>query len=101
MERAGPRPASRRTQRTADRGLEGPGVASGRPGRLGVFRGRGRPGAEAAQGPDLGRRGHTPTVSVTATGTRRVSLAGLVGTRPGQRPHLQYRIHLYRGRTGE
>ncbi|MDX2827773.1 hypothetical protein PV416_43670 [Streptomyces ipomoeae] len=34
---------------------------------------------------------------VTAAGTKRVSMAGLICTKPGHRPRLIYRIHLDRG----
>jgi hypothetical protein len=40
-------------------------------------------------------------VSVSAAGSGRVSLAGLVCTKPGQRPRLIYRTRTYRGRKGE
>jgi hypothetical protein len=44
------------------------------------------------------RRGHTPVVKVTAKGSVRVSVAGLVCYRPGQRSRLIYRTRTYRGR---
>ncbi|MEU6965448.1 transposase [Streptomyces chrestomyceticus] len=44
-----------------------------------------------------GRRGSTPVVAVTAAGTRRVSMAALIATKPGHRPRLIYRLHLDRG----
>nr|WTB28812.1 transposase [Streptomyces sp. NBC_00830] len=44
-----------------------------------------------------GHRGHTSIVRVTAAGTKRVSMAALICTRPGHRPRLIYRIHLDRG----
>jgi transposase len=40
-------------------------------------------------------------VRVTAAGTRRVSIAGLVCLRPGRRPKLVYRIRIFRGRKHE
>jgi putative transposase len=46
-------------------------------------------------------RGVTPVVSVTAAGNVRVSVAGLVCYRPGQRSRLIYRTMLHRGRKGE
>lgn len=48
-----------------------------------------------------GRRGHTPQVAVSGKGSGRVSVAGLVCGRPGQRPRLIYRTRTHRGRTGE
>ena len=48
-----------------------------------------------------GRRGHTPRVAVSGKGSGRVSVAGLVCVRPGQRPRLIYRTRTHRGRTGE
>ncbi|MET7419506.1 transposase [Dactylosporangium sp. NPDC005555] len=46
-------------------------------------------------------RGGTPVVSVTAAGNVRVSVAGLVCYRPGDRSRLIYRTMLHRGRKGE
>ena len=40
-------------------------------------------------------------VAVSAAGSARVSLAGLVCTKPGQRPRLIYRTRVYRGRKGQ
>jgi putative transposase len=47
------------------------------------------------------RRGHTPVVSVSGKGSGRVSMAGLIATRPGLRTRLFYRIHVYHGRKRE
>lgn len=47
------------------------------------------------------RRGHTPIVKVSGKGSGRVSIAGLVCYRPGQRGHLYYRVRVHRGRRGE
>lgn len=47
------------------------------------------------------RRGRTPSVRVTGKGSGRVSMAGLIATRPGLRTRLFYRIHVYHGRKGE
>lgn len=41
-------------------------------------------GLTPPQGPHLGRRGHTPLVLVTAAGTKRISLAALICTKPGR-----------------
>ena len=47
------------------------------------------------------RRGHTPVVTVSGKGSGRVTIAGLVCYRPGQRGHLSYRMLVQRGRKGE
>ncbi|NJP98417.1 DDE endonuclease [Nonomuraea sp. FMUSA5-5] len=49
------------------------------------------------------RRGHIPVVTVTVTvmGSGRVSVAGLICLKPGQRSRLIFRMLLYRGRRGE
>ncbi|MER5201493.1 transposase [Streptomyces sp. NPDC002884] len=49
------------------------------------------------KGRTRGRRGHTPTVRVTAAGTKRVSMAALICTKSGHRSRLICRIHLDRG----
>ncbi|HEY1002006.1 MAG TPA: IS630 family transposase [Streptosporangiaceae bacterium] len=48
-----------------------------------------------------GRRGHTPQIPVSGKGSGRVSVAGLVCVRPGQRSRLIYRTRTHRGRKGE
>ncbi|WP_431898904.1 transposase [Nonomuraea sp. bgisy101] len=48
-----------------------------------------------------GRKGHTPVVSLPVKGTGRVSVAGLIATRPGRLPRLIYRMRQHRGRKGE
>jgi hypothetical protein len=48
-----------------------------------------------------GRRGHTPVVTVSGKGSGRISIAGLLAYRPGQRGHLYYRLGVHRGRRGE
>jgi transposase len=40
-------------------------------------------------------------VAVSGKGSGRVSIAGLVAYRPGQRAHLYYRLVTHRGRKGE
>lgn len=40
-------------------------------------------------------------VRVTAASSPRRSVAGVVCLRPGDRAHLFYRLHVWRGRTGE
>lgn len=46
-------------------------------------------------------RGRTPQIPVSGKGSGRISLAGLVCTRPGQRPRLLYRMKIHRKRKGE
>jgi putative transposase len=58
-------------------------------------------GLRPPKGRTWGRRGATPLVAVSAAGSGRVSLAGLVCTKPGQRPRLIYRTRTHRGRKGE
>ena len=58
-------------------------------------------GLRPPKGKTWGRRGATPVVAVSAAGSARVSLAGLVCTKPGQRPRLIYRTRTHRGRKGE
>ena len=60
---------------------------------MGSLRGRVRPGAQAAEGAHLGRRGRTPVVRVTAQNSPRLSLAALLATKPGHQPRLLYRTH--------
>lgn len=48
-----------------------------------------------------GRRGQTPVIPVSGKGSGRVSVAGLVCVRPGQRGRLIYRTRTHRGRKGE
>lgn len=47
------------------------------------------------------RRGHTPEIAVSGKGSGRISIAGLVCLKPGQRSRLIYRTRLHRGRKGE
>lgn len=48
------------------------------------------------------RRGHTPTVRVSGSGSGRVSIAGLVCYQPdGRRGHVYYRLRVHRNRKGE
>jgi transposase len=48
-----------------------------------------------------GRRGQTPEIAVSGKGSGRVSIAGLVCLKPGQRSRLIYRTLIHRGRKGE
>ena len=56
-------------------------------------------GLRPPKGRTWGRRGRTPVVRVTAQGSKRVSIAALIATRPGAtgRARLIYRTHLDRG----
>ncbi|MFI0425237.1 transposase [Spongiactinospora sp. 9N601] len=86
--------------------MEGRGVADGKTTAAGL-------GAylcfedEAGQGlrPPKGRTwapvGARPVVTVRGRGSGRVNMAGVVAFRDGERPHLFYRLHVYRGRKGE
>ncbi|MGW0804050.1 IS630 family transposase [Nonomuraea sp. NPDC002799] len=62
---------------------------------------------EAGQGlrPPKGRTwapvGARPVVTVRDKGSGRVNMAGVVAYRDGERPHLFYRLHVYRRRKGE
>jgi len=62
---------------------------------------------EAGQGlrPPKGRtwapRGARPVVTVRGAGGGRVSIAGVACYRPGDRPHLFYKLRAYRRRKGE
>ncbi|HEX3312174.1 MAG TPA: transposase [Streptosporangiaceae bacterium] len=62
---------------------------------------------EAGQGlrPPKGRtwapRGARPVVKVRGAGGGRVSIAGVACYRPGDRPHLFYRLRVHRRRKGE
>jgi putative transposase len=48
-----------------------------------------------------GRRGRTPVIAVSGKGSGRISVAGLVCVKPGQRTRLLYRIKVHRARKGE
>ncbi|HEX5406596.1 MAG TPA: transposase [Pseudonocardiaceae bacterium] len=48
-----------------------------------------------------GRRGRTPVVAVSGKGSGRVSIAGLMCVRPGERSRFIYRTRIHRGRKGE
>jgi len=56
-------------------------------------------GLRPPKGRTWGRRGRTPVVTVTAQGSKRVSVAALVATTPGTpgRARLIYRTHVDRG----
>jgi putative transposase len=47
------------------------------------------------------KRGHTPVVAVTARGSGRVSVAGLIAVRPGHRSRLFFRMRVHHGHKGE
>jgi transposase len=46
-------------------------------------------------------RGQTPVIPVSGKGSGRISVAGLVCVKPGQRTRLLYRIKIHRKRKGE
>jgi hypothetical protein len=48
-----------------------------------------------------GRRGQTPEITVSGKGSGRISIAGLVCLKSGQRSRLIYRTLIHRGRKGE
>lgn len=48
-----------------------------------------------------GRVGQTPEIAVSGKGSGRISIAGLVCIKPGQRSRLIYRIRRHRGGKGE
>lgn len=54
-------------------------------------------GLRPPKGRTWGKRGRTPVVAVTAAGTKRVSIAGLICAKPGHRPRLIYRTLIDRG----
>lgn len=53
------------------------------------------------KGRTWGRKGRTPVVRVSGTGSGKVSVAGLVATKPGRLPRLFSRMRLYRGGTAD
>jgi len=53
------------------------------------------------KGRTWGRRGRTPVVKVAYAGSGRVSLAGIVALKPGERPRLIYRTITCHGRKGQ
>ena len=57
-------------------------------------------GLRPPKGRTWGRRGHTPVVRVSGGSNRRVSVAALLCTKPGQRTRLIYRIHTGHRRPG-
>ncbi|MFL1431317.1 MULTISPECIES: transposase [unclassified Nocardiopsis] len=48
-----------------------------------------------------GRRGRTPVITVTGAGRGRVSVAALCCYKPGHRPRMLYRLHVYHRRARE
>src|SRR6202051_1076111 len=86
--------------------MEGPGVARYKSTArdLGAFicfqAGAGR-GLRPPKGRTWARRGARPVVKVRGAGGGRVSIAGVVCYRPGDRPHLFYQLRVYRRRKGE
>ena len=66
-----------------------------------VFEDEAGQGLRPPKGRTWGRRGHTPIVRVTGKGSGRVSIAGLICLKPGQRSRLIYRTRIFRGRRHE
>ena len=66
-----------------------------------MLRERGRAVAAPAEGPRLGRRGHTPVAVVRGKGSGRVSAAGMTCYKRGARSRFFYRIRIHTGRKGE
>jgi transposase len=58
-------------------------------------------GLRPPKGRTWARRGARPVVKVRGAGGGRVSIAGVVCYRPGDRPHLFYHLRAYRRRKGE
>jgi hypothetical protein len=58
-------------------------------------------GLRPPKGRTWARRGARPVVRVRGAGGGRVSIAGVVCYRPGDRPHLFYQLRAYRRRKGE
>jgi putative transposase len=61
-----------------------------------VFEDESGQGLRPPKGRTWGRRGTTPVVRVSGGSNKRVSLAGLIAVKPGQRPRLIYRVHARR-----
>ena len=102
----GPGAPGARTRRCRGRGVEGRGVARYKSAArdLGAYV---RFEDEAGQGlrPPKGRtwapRGARPVVYVRGAGGGRVSIAGVACYRPGDRPHLFFKLLVYHRRKGE
>jgi len=58
-------------------------------------------GLRPPKGRTWARRGARPVVRVRGAGGGRVSIAGVACFRPGDRPHLFYKLLAYRRRKGE
>src|ERR1700733_7515551 len=86
--------------------MERPGVARyKRTGRdLGAylcFEDEAGPGLRPPKGLAGAPRGARPLVKVRGTGGGRVSIAGVACYRPGDRPHLFFKLRVHRRRKGE
>jgi len=104
LERAGPGPPGLRAGRGGHRRLGKGGLACHKrtAADLGAwlcFEDESGQGLRPPKGRTWGRRGRTPVVKVTAQGSKRVSIAALIATRPGTagKARLIYRTHLDRG----
>ncbi|GGS69188.1 hypothetical protein GCM10010156_30180 [Planobispora rosea] len=102
---AGAGTAGRRTRRDRDRGVEERGVAAGKTtaadlGAWICFADEAGQGLRPPKARTWAPRGARPVVH-TRGGKGRVTVAGVVCFRAGERPRLFYRLQLYRGRPGE
>src|SRR3954470_14870484 len=105
LERAGPGPPGRRTQRGANHRPARGDLAGGKRmaadlGAWGVFEDESGQGLRPPKGRTWGRRGRTPGVRVTAANSPRLSLPALLATRRAHRPRLIYRTHTARRSSG-
>jgi transposase len=104
--RAGARPPGDRTGRRGDRGGEDRGVAGDNRtaadlGAYLCFEDEAGQGLRPPTGRTWGRRGPTPVMRVRGGGRGWISVAGVLGVKPGARAHLFSRLRRWRGRTGE
>lgn len=100
------RASTGRTRREGDRYVAAGGVAAGK--KLAAERGAWicfEDEAGHTLRPPKARtwalRGHTPVIPVSGKRSGRIPVAGLFCVRPGQRPHLLYRVKIHRPRKGE
>ncbi|MGN9846918.1 transposase [Nonomuraea sp. H19] len=86
--------------------MEGRGVAAGKRtaadlGAFICFEDEAGQGLRPPKGRTWAPRGARPVVHVRGRGSGRVNIASVLCFRPGDRPRLLYRLHVYRGRRGE
>jgi hypothetical protein len=106
VERADSRPAGGRAGRSPDCQVAGGDLAGNKRVAAGlgawlVFEDESGQGLRPPKGRTWGRRGHTPVVTVTGGGNKRVLLAALLCIKPGCRPRLIYRVHRARRRRND